>query len=236
MRDRVSAVFGRDFAAGLVEFRCAAPIGDLKPESDPDSNLNHGSKTISIVSRGGSSSGDTAAMDGDKAAMDGGGKGGVGAVLADDEEDEGTDEYEDDESDRIAGPLGALAAFAAGASASSSHAHEIGSSADKAPKPTGSGPGGEENKKKNIDMDAGHGTRGSDAATRGSDAVTRGSDVVTISGLVSSPAGGIGRAAGDRQFVLLNGRPVDAPWLVKAAQSAWRRYEMKHKPAIVAAI
>lgn len=61
----------------------------------------------------------------------------------------------------------------------------------------------------------------------------RSADVIRLRGLVSSPTGGIGRAAGDRQFVLLNGRPVDAPWLVKAAQATWRRYEMKHKPAIV---
>jgi len=40
---------------------------------------------------------------------------------------------------------------------------------------------------------------------------------VVLSGLVSTPGRGIGKASGDRQFVLLNGRPVDAPWLIQAA-------------------
>lgn len=38
LRDRVSAVFGRDFASGLIEFEAVAGIGDLRPDPQDDGN------------------------------------------------------------------------------------------------------------------------------------------------------------------------------------------------------
>ncbi|KAJ8611139.1 hypothetical protein CTAYLR_003549 [Chrysophaeum taylorii] len=52
-------------------------------------------------------------------------------------------------------------------------------------------------------------------------------------GLASRATGdGVGRAEGDRQFFFVNGRPIDAPKLARAANDVWRHFEMKHKPAI----
>ena len=53
-----------------------------------------------------------------------------------------------------------------------------------------------------------------------------------VTGLVSR-ALGVGRAEGDRQFFFVNGRPVDLPKLTRAANDAWRRLELKHKPALI---
>eukprot|EP00629_Pelagomonadales_sp_RCC1024_P015399 CAMPEP_0119265374 /NCGR_PEP_ID=MMETSP1329-20130426/4208_1 /TAXON_ID=114041 /ORGANISM="Genus nov. species nov., Strain RCC1024" /LENGTH=360 /DNA_ID=CAMNT_0007265195 /DNA_START=120 /DNA_END=1198 /DNA_ORIENTATION=- len=54
-----------------------------------------------------------------------------------------------------------------------------------------------------------------------------------VSGLVSRAGDSVGRCEGDRQFVFCNGRPIDAPKIVRAANDAWRACEMKHKPACI---
>lgn len=55
----------------------------------------------------------------------------------------------------------------------------------------------------------------------------------SVKGFVSKIGLGVGRNDNDRQFIFLNGRPVDMPRLVKALNETWRKYEMKQKPAFV---
>lgn len=52
-------------------------------------------------------------------------------------------------------------------------------------------------------------------------------------GFVSMPDQGVGRCTTDRQFLFINGRPVDIPRITKAINEVWRQYEMKRKPAFV---
>ncbi len=44
---------------------------------------------------------------------------------------------------------------------------------------------------------------------------------------------GVARANNDKQFLFLNGRPVDILKVTKAINEVWRQYEMKHKPAYI---
>ena len=55
----------------------------------------------------------------------------------------------------------------------------------------------------------------------------------TIHGFVSKTGLGVGRSDNDRQFTFCNGRPVDLAKFNKAINDAWRRYEMKQKPAFI---
>lgn len=54
-----------------------------------------------------------------------------------------------------------------------------------------------------------------------------------IVGFVSKAGTGVGRANTAKQFLFLNGRPVDVPSLSKTLQEVWRCYEMGHRPAYV---
>ncbi|CAN0514066.1 unnamed protein product, partial [Ectocarpus sp. 8 AP-2014] len=54
-----------------------------------------------------------------------------------------------------------------------------------------------------------------------------------IWGMVSKAGVGVGRADNDRQFLYLNGRPVDLPKFTRAVSEVWRAYEMKQKPAFI---
>ncbi len=54
-----------------------------------------------------------------------------------------------------------------------------------------------------------------------------------VSGFVSMAGTGIARSNNDKQFLFLNGRPVDIPKVSKTINEVWRMYEMKHKPAYV---
>ncbi|CAM9959387.1 unnamed protein product [Scytosiphon promiscuus] len=54
-----------------------------------------------------------------------------------------------------------------------------------------------------------------------------------IWGMVSKAGEGVGRADNDRQFLYLNGRPVDLPKFTRAISEVWRAYEMKQKPAFI---
>ncbi|CAM9152807.1 unnamed protein product [Pylaiella littoralis] len=54
-----------------------------------------------------------------------------------------------------------------------------------------------------------------------------------IWGMVSKAGEGVGRADNDRQFLYLNGRPVDLPKFTRTVSEVWRTYEMKQKPAFI---
>ena len=54
-----------------------------------------------------------------------------------------------------------------------------------------------------------------------------------IHGFVSKSGTGIGRSNNERQFLFVNGRPVDMGRITRAVNEVWRVYEMKHKPAFV---
>lgn len=56
---------------------------------------------------------------------------------------------------------------------------------------------------------------------------------IVISGFVSKAGFGVGRSDNDRQFLFVNRRPVDLPKIIKVINEVWRRFEMKHKPALV---
>jgi len=55
----------------------------------------------------------------------------------------------------------------------------------------------------------------------------------SVVGLVSRVSNGVGRSEGDRQFLFCNGRPVDAPKLVRAINETWRVFEVSRKPAFI---
>ncbi len=55
----------------------------------------------------------------------------------------------------------------------------------------------------------------------------------TASGFVSLPAAGAGRASGDRQFLYVNGRPVDLPRVAKTLNEAYRAFNATQLPAAV---
>ena len=57
--------------------------------------------------------------------------------------------------------------------------------------------------------------------------------LITVQGFVSKVGHGVGRSDTDRQFMFLNGRPVDLPKFNKVVNEVWRKYEMKHKSAII---
>ena len=73
---------------------------------------------------------------------------------------------------------------------------------------------------------SGGGASASDSATAAPAAA-----VARIEGLVSKAGGGIGRQNNARQFMYINQRPVDVVPLTQAIDSAWRKFEMKQKPA-----
>lgn len=54
-----------------------------------------------------------------------------------------------------------------------------------------------------------------------------------IVGLVSKAGQGIGRSSSERQFVFINGRPVDVPAIVRTLNETWRQFELSSKPACV---
>lgn len=56
-----------------------------------------------------------------------------------------------------------------------------------------------------------------DESAKPSNAFSRLDDAVVIEGYVSKVGDGVGRSDNERQFVYCNGRPVDLPKLVKAA-------------------
>ena len=60
-----------------------------------------------------------------------------------------------------------------------------------------------------------------------------GDEICKISGYVSKAGVGVGRSDNDRQFTFINGRPVDLSKFIKVVNEAWRRYEMKSKPACI---
>ena len=60
-----------------------------------------------------------------------------------------------------------------------------------------------------------------------------GDEICNISGYISKAGDGVGRSDNDRQFTFINGRPVDLSKFIKVVNEAWRRYEMKSKPACV---
>jgi hypothetical protein len=55
----------------------------------------------------------------------------------------------------------------------------------------------------------------------------------TVTGFVSSPSPGCGRASGDRQFLYVNGRPVDLPRVAKALNEVYRAFNAAQLPAAV---
>lgn len=55
--------------------------------------------------------------------------------------------------------------------------------------------------------------------------------VVSLSGLVSKVGCGVGRSTNDRQFIFVNGRPVDSTRIRSLIADTWRQYEMKQRPA-----
>lgn len=69
--------------------------------------------------------------------------------------------------------------------------------------------------------------------TDGAVAPVAASAVQRLSGFVSRAGCGVGRSDNARQFMFLNGRPVDLPRLTKAINDTWRTFEMGHKPAFV---
>ena len=54
-----------------------------------------------------------------------------------------------------------------------------------------------------------------------------------VVGFVSAARSGVGRCDNDRQFLYINGRPVDLPRLTKTLNETWRQFMMKQKPAAV---
>lgn len=54
--------------------------------------------------------------------------------------------------------------------------------------------------------------------------------------LISKVSQGVGRSDSDRQFIFVNGRPVDMPRVTKCLNEVWRRYEMKNKPAFIVSL
>ena len=58
-------------------------------------------------------------------------------------------------------------------------------------------------------------------------------EICNITGYVSKAGVGVGRSDNDRQFTFINGRPVDLSKFIKVVNEAWRRYEMKSKPACI---
>ncbi|KAJ1451026.1 hypothetical protein M885DRAFT_530745 [Pelagophyceae sp. CCMP2097] len=54
-----------------------------------------------------------------------------------------------------------------------------------------------------------------------------------VKGLISRVGDGVGRTEADRQFVFVNGRPIEWPRLSRGVNEVWRTFEMKHKPAFV---
>jgi hypothetical protein len=55
----------------------------------------------------------------------------------------------------------------------------------------------------------------------------------TVTGFVSSPTAGCGRSAGDRQFLYVNGRPVDLPRVAKALNEVYKSFNASQLPAAV---
>lgn len=49
--------------------------------------------------------------------------------------------------------------------------------------------------------------------------------VARVTGLVSKAGTGVGRSNNEKQFLYLNGRPVDLPRVTKALNECWRQYE-----------
>jgi len=54
-----------------------------------------------------------------------------------------------------------------------------------------------------------------------------------VTGFVSMPTAGAGRASGDRQFLTVNGRPVDLPRVVRALNEAYHSFNAQQTPAAV---
>ena len=60
-----------------------------------------------------------------------------------------------------------------------------------------------------------------------------GEDVGKLTGFISKTGEGVGRSTSDRQFMFINGRPVDMSRITKAVNEVWRQFEMKKKPAFL---
>lgn len=56
-------------------------------------------------------------------------------------------------------------------------------------------------------------------------APVRAAPAARVSGLVSKAGTGVGRSNNEKQFLYLNGRPVDLPRVTKALNECWRQYE-----------
>jgi DNA mismatch repair protein PMS2 len=55
----------------------------------------------------------------------------------------------------------------------------------------------------------------------------------SVSGFVSAVGTGIGRQNNEKQFIYINGRPVDFPKCIRLVNEVWRLFEMNHKPAVI---
>eukprot|EP01034_Spumella_vulgaris_P024390 gene24390-30734_t len=56
---------------------------------------------------------------------------------------------------------------------------------------------------------------------------------IRLNGIVSKAGVGTGRSDNERQFLFLNGRPVDNHKFNRTMNEVWRKYEMKQKPGFV---
>ena len=56
---------------------------------------------------------------------------------------------------------------------------------------------------------------------------------VRVEGFLSAPTAGAGRSSGDRQFLYVNGRPVDLPRVAKALNEVYRSFNQAQFPAAV---
>ena len=56
---------------------------------------------------------------------------------------------------------------------------------------------------------------------------------IEIEGYISKVGLGLGRSDNERQFLFLNGRPVDLPKIARCISETWRQFEVKQKPTYV---
>lgn len=59
------------------------------------------------------------------------------------------------------------------------------------------------------------------------------SDGCRLEGFLSKPGSGSGRASGDRQFVYVNGRPVDMPKVTKLLNELYKSYNSQQYPMVI---
>lgn len=59
------------------------------------------------------------------------------------------------------------------------------------------------------------------------------SDGCRLEGFLSKPGSGSGRSSGDRQFIYVNGRPVDMPKVTKLLNELYRSYNSQQYPMVI---